>query len=199
MCFWKCIFGLLVAKWNTWSIWESLALSCWAESKDMFKLICRKCSFQPTCWQECFIKREKNKSKFLFLHFIRNLIEKAALIKWETEHEYYKLLHPIQATTRPNCKYQVFQMSNSDRSNRLKYIGKSCNFKECKILRDMMYDVVFLTGHVCIPHPQESTSNSARQSKGILERQQSIYYIFTHASELPCLEVYVHPSSSSTE
>lgn len=35
--------------------------------------------------------------------------------------------------------------------------------------------------------------------KNIQEWQQSIYYIFTHASELPHLEISIQPSSPSPE
>lgn len=129
-CLWKCTFGVfLLAKWNTWSICEILALSCWTESKHMLKLIPHKCSCQPIGWQGCFTKREKIKAKFYFFISLENWLKKLHAFKQETEHEFYKLLHPIQTIMRPNCKYQVFQMNNSDTSNRLKYAGTSHRFK----------------------------------------------------------------------
>lgn len=48
-------------------------------------------------------------------------------------------------------------------------------------------------------HSEHLTTLLLFKSKTILVRQQNIYYIFSHASRLPCLDVCLKPSSPSPQ
>lgn len=91
---------------------------------------------------------------------------------------------------RPNCKDQVFQMNNSDTSNRLKYVGKSRHFKEHENMGTVIRPFWAWT------HPPGTQHCACHmpylvQAKNFLLRQQNIYHVFSHASKLPLLEACI--------